>query len=130
LDLAYFSAWAAPRLTKGLDVLVMDRYFYDSLANLVAARDFTAVYVRLFKKILPKPDLAILLLVDPEIAFRRKPEYPLEYMRRRESAYRKVFEGVPQSLLLDGAADPRSIHDRIVSEIDLLTNHRSDTEHA
>lgn len=129
-DLLYFSTVARFRWTKNLEVLVMDRYFYDSLANLVSARSFTSVYVWAFKRILPKPDLAVLLLVAPEIAFERKPEYPLEYLQRRELAYRKVFQGVPNSLLIDGAEDQRRIHGYIAGELNRLMNQRSNTHDA
>lgn len=60
----------------------MDRYLYDSLANLFNTEsDF---YTKFMLKIVPKPNLAILLDTKPEVAFNRKPEYPRSFIAKEE----------------------------------------------
>jgi thymidylate kinase len=77
----------ARRSDHGNDVVIFDRYIYDELANLPLSNRFTRAFVRLVVAIVPRPDVAYLLDVDPEAAVRRKPEYPLEFMRSCRAAY-------------------------------------------
>ncbi len=69
------------------DVIIMDRYIYDELANLPLSNALTRLFVRLVNAVVPKPDVALLLDVDPEAARARKPEYPLEFLRMCRRAY-------------------------------------------
>ncbi len=69
------------------DVIVLDRYIYDELANLPISRGFSRTFARLISRIAPKPDVALLLDVDPESAVARKPEYPLDFVREARSTY-------------------------------------------
>ncbi len=74
------------------DVLILDRYIYDELANLPAGSGFTARVVRLATAIVPQPDIAFLLDAEPEAAVLRKPEYPLEFQCECREAYLKIAE--------------------------------------
>lgn len=75
---------------KHADVVIFDRYIYDELANLPLERPFIGFYVRLLLKISPKPNMAFLADADPEAAYARKPEYPLDFVRRNREAYLKI----------------------------------------
>jgi thymidylate kinase len=68
------------------DIVIFDRYLYDELANL-PSHCLTRTYVRLLAKVVPRPDVAYLLDADPVEARERKPEYPLEFLRRNRKAY-------------------------------------------
>jgi thymidylate kinase len=68
-------------------VIIFDRYFYDQLAALPMPHWLTRAYARLLLQFTPKPDVGYLLDADPEAARARKPEYPLEFMRRYRSSY-------------------------------------------
>lgn len=72
---------------KDVEFVVFDRYIYDELANLSLQYWLVRLYVRLILQIVPKPDVAFLLDADPEKAVCRKPEYPLEFVRRNRDAY-------------------------------------------
>jgi len=63
-------------------VLIMDRYFYDTLVD------------RWLKRITPTPTLPLLLDTGPEQAYARKGEYSLAYLRDRWTAYGEVFPWV------------------------------------
>lgn len=69
------------------DVVIFDRYIYDELANLPLNRWPARVFVRLIAAIVPKPDVAYVVDADPDAAFARKPEYPLEFVRSNREAY-------------------------------------------
>jgi thymidylate kinase len=75
---------------RGSDFLIFDRYIYDELANLPLQRATVRLYLRLLKKLVPKPDIALIIDADPEAATVRKPEYPLEFVRRNREAYLQV----------------------------------------
>ena len=72
------------------DVIIFDRYIYDELANLPLGHSLIGPYARLLLKLSPKPDMAFLVDADPEAAFARKPEYPLEFVRRNREAYLEI----------------------------------------
>jgi thymidylate kinase len=72
---------------SGADVIIMDRYIYDELANLPLHNPLTRQFVRAVQAMVPQPDIAYLLDVDVEAARARKPEYPVEFMYRSRIAY-------------------------------------------
>jgi thymidylate kinase len=69
------------------EFLIFDRYIYDELANLPLSNPAVRFYIRLLMKFIPRPDVAFLVDADPEGANRRKPEYPLDFVRRNRDAY-------------------------------------------
>jgi thymidylate kinase len=72
---------------SGYDFIIVDRYIYDELANLPLTNSLMLWYVRVLLKLSPKPDVAYLVDADPKVARLRKPEYPLEFLRRNRDAY-------------------------------------------
>jgi thymidylate kinase len=76
-------------------VLIMDRYFYDTLVDVSDGRRWG--WVRLLKLITPTPTISVFLDIGPEESFQRKGEYSVEYLTRRYLAYKQVFEWVPSA---------------------------------
>jgi thymidylate kinase len=72
---------------SGTDVIIIDRYIYDELANLPLENPLTRMYIRMVRAIVPRPDLAYLLDADPDAAYQRKPEYPVDFMKKSRRAY-------------------------------------------
>lgn len=72
------------------DVIVMDRYIYDELANLPLSSPLSRAFVKIVGIIVPRPDVAFLLDADPEAARTRKPEYPLEFMKECRNWYHRL----------------------------------------
>lgn len=68
-------------------VVIMDRYVYDELANLPLQNKFTRSFVKMVQRLAPQPDLAYLLDADVEAAHLRKPEYPVDFMHKCRAAY-------------------------------------------
>ena len=77
---------------SGADVIILDRYIYDELANLPLENPLTRMYIGMVRSLVPKPDLAYLLDADPDAAYQRKPEYPVEFMKKSRRAYFRLAE--------------------------------------
>jgi thymidylate kinase len=76
----------------GADVLIFDRYIYDELANLHLTRQPARFFAQLTLKLVPKPDAAFVIDADPVAAHARKPEYPVEFVRRNRESYIRLAE--------------------------------------
>lgn len=87
LDAIHLRMVVARARRSGADVVIMDRYIYDELANLPLGNPLTRAFVRLVDAFVPHPDIAYLLDADPEAARARKPEYPLDFMHKCRRAY-------------------------------------------
>jgi thymidylate kinase len=79
-------------------VLIMDRYFYDTLVDVSDGRRW--FWVRLLERITPTPTVPVFLDISPDESYHRKGEYSVEYLERRYRAYKKVFEWVPSAVQL------------------------------
>jgi thymidylate kinase len=72
---------------SAFDVVIFDRYIYDELANLPMNSRLARLFTRFILKLTRKPDAAYLIDADPEQARARKPEYPLDFLRRNRESY-------------------------------------------
>src|SRR2546430_7047338 len=79
-------------------VVIMDRYFYDTLVDVADGRHWRLL--RMLQRLTPTPDVAVLLDVGPEESYARKRDYPVEYLRDRWLAYRTVFPWVRGALVI------------------------------
>lgn len=92
LDALSLSLSLAKLSRSGADFIVFDRYIYDELANLPLEQAPIKLFVRGLLHLSPRPDVAYLLDADPEAARLRKPEYPLEFVRKNRNAYLALSE--------------------------------------
>jgi thymidylate kinase len=79
-------------------VLIMDRYFYDTLVDVSTER--TRLWTQLLERMTPTPTVPVLLDLTPEESYARKAEYSVEYLRRRSVGYKRVFHRVPAPVVL------------------------------
>ena len=79
-------------------ILIMDRYFYDTLVDVSDGRHW--FWIRLLARITPTPELPVFLDIGPEESYSRKGEYSIEYLRARWVAYKTVFPWVRSSVTL------------------------------
>jgi thymidylate kinase len=83
--------WVVKRAYDGnTDIVIFDRYLFDQLTTLPLQNKFARAYAQFLFGLVPRPDLAFLLDADPEAAFRRKPEYPVEFLRQYRRSYAQV----------------------------------------
>jgi thymidylate kinase len=94
LDACNLRRVIARQRNADVDVVIMDRYLYDELANLPLDSFLSRSLVRLLSRLAPRPELALLLDADPEAACARKPEYPLEFMRQCRTWYHRLAQVV------------------------------------
>lgn len=108
---------------SGVDVIVMDRYIYDELANLPLDNKLTQRFIRFIQRLVPTPDVAYLLDADVEAARARKPEYPVEFMHKCRDWYSQLagilgtMTVIPPLPLEEAkAAVVQAFEDKLVSE--------------
>ncbi len=73
--------------SAGADVVILDRYIYDELANLPLSNFVSRIFVHFVAAFIPRPDVAYLLDADPDAARARKPEYPIDFLHECRRAY-------------------------------------------
>ncbi len=112
---------AAPKLFLPLvlgKAVISDRYVLDMLVDGMAGLHDGPGRMRLgfqLLRILPRPDKAFLMDVDPEVAFSRKPDLPhLSDYVERMGLYHKLGKNLGVTFV-DGRASPDEIHHRIRS---------------
>lgn len=93
-------------------VVIFDRYIYDQLAALPMQSWWARAFARVLLRVAPKPDLSYVLDADPDVARARKPEYPLEFMRKYRSSYLELRNMADLQLIPPG--DVSEVHDAIV----------------
>lgn len=98
IDLAFFQCYRLTLERVGGRVLIMDRYFYDTLVDVSNGRP--RLWIRLLERLTPRPTVPVFLEITPEESFRRKREFSIEYLRRRSDAYQRVFARVPGAVRL------------------------------
>ncbi|HEV2704449.1 MAG TPA: hypothetical protein VGV59_00915 [Pyrinomonadaceae bacterium] len=86
-------------------ILIMDRYFYDTLVDVSAGR--RRRIARLLARLTPTPSVPVLLDINPRQAFARKGEHSVNYLERKREAYKQVFPNGGRGLLLEGERDVR-----------------------
>lgn len=96
IDLALFLCYRVYHERLKHRILIMDRYFYDTLVDVSDGKNW--FWIRLLERITPTPHVSVFLDVTPEESFQRKGEYDVEYLRRRWVAYKKVFPWIPDSI--------------------------------
>ena len=104
IDLAMFLLCRLYQEVVRRRVLILDRYFYDSIVDVAeGARDRPS---RALARWVPTPDLPIYVEASPEIAFARKREYSVDRLHVRQQLYHQLFAGVDRVLVVrnqDGA---------------------------
>lgn len=84
-------------------VLIMDRYFYDTLVDITGPRP--SLHTRFLSWLTPTPNLSIYLDCNPEKAFGRKHEYSVDYLNRRRLSYLKLISNLPSMLVVSTDQD-------------------------
>jgi thymidylate kinase len=84
-------------------ILIMDRYFYDTLVDVTGAR--SSFRLRFLSWLTPTPSLPVYLDISPENAFLRKSEYSVAYLSGRRLSYQKLISELPKVLVLSTEQD-------------------------
>ena len=87
LDAIHLRSVVARAKKSGADVVILDRYIYDELSNLNLSNSLSRAFIRGVHAFVPRPEIAYLLDADPVAAYARKPEYPVDFMKKCRRAY-------------------------------------------
>ena len=100
--------------------VICDRYVLDMLVEGMAGLHDPPSRVRLGYKLLrllPQPDNAFLIEVDPAVAFERKPDMPtLYHFAERVSLYRELARAM-RVQTIDGRLPIQAIHKQIWGQV-------------
>lgn len=103
---------------KEIACWVFDRYAYDILIDPLRFRiKLPRWIIRLYLKIVPRPNIVLCLGGDPEKIFARKPETSLEEVNRQMIELEKLSEGLPNARMIDTTV---SIEDTIAAAMNAL----------
>ena len=105
LDVARLRRVLSSREARDADVVILDRYIYDQLANVQSESLAARVYGQLLLRSTPVPDLAFVLDASPTAAFARKPEYPLEFVHQNRKSFLRLKELVPELIVIPDASE-------------------------
>jgi len=98
-----------PALVRSTLVL-FDRYYDDLLVDPRRYRYGGPLWLaRWLRRLIPRPDLWLILDVPEEEILRRKQEMPVEEIRRQREAYRRLAMELPNAFLLDGSLPPDEV---------------------
>jgi len=104
-----------PRLVRSTFV-VFDRYYHDLLVDPLRYRYGGPMWLaRWIGKLLPQPDLWILLDAPPEVLHARKQEVSTKETARQREAYLRLVQGMDNSVVVD-ASQPL---DDVVREVNM-----------
>lgn len=105
--------------------IVLDRYFYDSLVHYQLTTSRERWYVALLQRIMPVPDLAILLVASSTTILKRRPNYAAEYVLAAVPGYERLMTQFPELVAIrtdegELALDRLDalIHERVVNVAD------------
>jgi thymidylate kinase len=99
---------AREKLKVGVDVVIVDRYIYDELANLNLQNPLSRGFVKFVCGFVPRPDLAYVLDADPAAACARKPEYPVDFMKQCRRAYFEVCDLIGNMTVIPALTLPQA----------------------
>lgn len=109
----------APRLyraRRSSAVVIVDRYRHDVLIDLSAGGELVST-PWVLRRLLPEPDLMIVLDVDEAIALERKPDSPdLTYLEERRRLYRQLAQG-PAATLIDASQATDVVSELVFSTV-------------
>jgi thymidylate kinase len=95
---------------SGVNVIILDRYIYDELSNLNLSNPLSRAFVKFVHGFVPRPDIAYLLDADPVAAYARKPEYPVDFMKKCRRAYFELARLLKTMTVIPALSLPEAKH--------------------
>lgn len=84
------------------ELVVFDRYYYDYLLDKYRYRlDISDHVIKVFRHIIPSPQITFLLIGDAEVLFERKKELPIEEMKKQINRLKSMGKIIPNSFVVD-----------------------------
>jgi thymidylate kinase len=114
-------AFRLSRMGTGGRCDVLDRYFYDSFAQYSLTSRKERLYLRMLRRAIPAPDLAVLLIARDETIESRRLNYAQEYVSVVGHQYRELSKLFPNLKII--CTDPGySVDDEIQQLVQGVVN--------
>jgi thymidylate kinase len=84
---------------------ISDRYFYDSLAHYELGTRRERIYSAILRRMIPKPDVAFLMVASPQAVAMRRPQYTTDYLQNVAQGYDRVLRLFPE--LIEITSEPQ-----------------------
>jgi len=82
-----------PNMVKKSSIFIFDRYYYDFLIDPQRARiSLPKKIICFFEKLIPKPNLVIVLIAEPDVIYNRKKELSLEEIKKQVNNFTILAE--------------------------------------
>lgn len=110
-------------------LILFDRYYPDVLVDPVRYRlpASTLWFAKFLVRLVPPPDLCILLDVPAEVVQQRKPEVTCEESHRQRVAYLQMFHSLPNAFIVDAACPLDEVTQQMKAVIlDAMANRAQD----
>jgi thymidylate kinase len=107
----YFIFWLGYMFTAKLHLvratgIIIDRYFYDILVDPGRYRiKLPKIIIKLFSKIVPKPELTFIITADHKQIYERKKEIQLDQINKIQNKYIELNKFIKNSYLIDNSKD-------------------------
>jgi thymidylate kinase len=107
----------APAMMRS-DMILFDRYIYDLLVDSKRVRYGGPLWLlRFAARIVPRPDLVILLDAPAEVLWSRKQEVAFEEVVRQRERYLQVVSELPSAVVIDAAQSATDVSGSVVGAI-------------
>lgn len=96
------------------EIIIFDRFFYDYLVS------FEYLNVRgreLFTRLIPSTDYALLLVSNPEVNYRRKPENTRDFFKKSHELYRKLARDYKLKVINTTNKDPETVLSEMLNSL-------------
>ena len=102
-------------------VVILDRYIYDSWLSQPALTAGKRFRKRIFEGGAPTPDLVVLLDAPGDLLLKRKGEHSAEWLEGQRQAYLSLKDRLPQMVVVDATQPLEQVQREVTS---LVFNHR------
>jgi thymidylate kinase len=117
-------AFRLSRIGRAAGCVVLDRYFYDNLIHYELEANAARVYVSVLRRLMPRPDLALLLEASNETLAGRRSNYTRTYVEVANRQYRGLPAHFPHLVIIrtdTGSSTREQLHDALRPVIARLT---------
>ncbi len=94
---------------RNADWYVVDRYFYDNFTHYDLSRGTGRFYAACLARLVPRPDLAFVLVASPQTVAARRPQVLAGYLVPVGQAYRDLRQRFPELIEVDSDPDRRGL---------------------
>ena len=107
----------APAMMR-TDMIIFDRYIYDLLVDSKRVRYGGPFWLlRLAARLVPRPDIVILLDAPAEVLWSRKQEVAFEEVMRQREGYLKLARELPSAVVIDATQSPSNVMGSVMSAV-------------